>query len=170
MNEQSEKIALLEQAEKFRAIYEDFTKSVRELGNKAKGRAGSKIGNSFAHWIGGGHIRTDRDRLCEEFLEHVQSQLELFQTCFEGASPEEVTQACNLVADVMLQPIPVESNSTTDLMKRAMRSQIKPLLPYLSRARLEQGMQQIQEGYRKRQLLPVEQELLREMERLLARN
>ena len=70
----------------------------------------------------------------------------------------------------MLQPIPVESNSTTDLMKRAMRSQIKPLLPYLSRARLEQGMQQIQEGYRKRQLLPVEQELLREMERLLARN
>ena len=42
------------------------------------------MGNSFLHWIGGSHIRTDRDRLCEEFLEKVQAQLELIRTALEG--------------------------------------------------------------------------------------
>ena len=51
------------QPEQLREIYDHFTESVRDLGNKAKGHAGSKkLGNSFMHWIGGGHIRTDRDR------------------------------------------------------------------------------------------------------------
>lgn len=169
MSEQLENTALLEQAEKLRTIYEDFTQSVKDLGNKAKGHAGSKFGNSFAHWIGGGHIRTDRDRLCEEFLEHVQSHLEFLQTCLEGATPEEAAQVCGAVADVMLEPIPVRSNATTDLMKRAMRSQLRPLLKYLTKERLELGCQQIREGYRNRELLPVEREMLKEMERMIAK-
>lgn len=169
MSEQLENTALLEQAEKLRTIYEDFTQSVKDLGNKAKGHSGSKFGNSFAHWIGGGHIRTDRDRLCEEFLEHVQSHLEFLQTCLEGATPEEAAQVCGAVADVMLEPIPVRSNATTDLMKRAMRSQLRPLLKYLTKERLELGCQQIREGYRNRELLPVEREMLKEMERMIAK-
>lgn len=169
MSEQLENTALVEQAEKLRTIYDDFTKSVKDLGNKAKGHAGSKFGNSFAHWIGGGHIRTDRDRLCDEFLEQVQSHLEFVQTCLEGASPEEASQVCGLMADVMFEPIPEHSNATTDLMKRAMRSQFKPFLKYLTPERLELACRQIQEGYRKRELLPVEKELIKEMQTLLAK-
>ena len=169
MSEQLKDTALLEHAEKLRTIYEDFTQSVRGLGNKAKGHAGSKFGNSFAHWIGGGHIRTDRDRICEEFLEQVQSHLEFLETCLEGATREEAAQVCGVVADVMLEPIPVRSNATTDLMKRAMRSQFKPFLKYLTKERLELGRRQIQEGYRTRELLPVEREILKEIDRLIAK-
>lgn len=169
MSEQVENAALMEQAQKLKTIYEDFTQSVRDLGNKAKGHASSKFGNSFAHWIGGGHIRTDRDRICEEFLEQVQSHLEFLQTCLEGATPEEAAQVCGAVADVMLEPIPVRSNATTDLMKRAMRSQFKPMLKYLTKERLELALQQIQEGYRTRELLPVERELLKDIQKRLAK-
>lgn len=158
-----------EQAERLQQIYDDFTQSVQDLGNKAKGRAGSsKIGNSFLHWIGGGHIRTDRDRLCEEFLEQVQRFLEEMRVTLETATPEEAAELCGQVGDVMLAPIPVRSNATTDLMKRAMRSQFKPFLPYLRPERLRQAQSRIMEGYRKRDLLPVERELLQEIERLLA--
>ena len=83
MREQAE---LVQCAETLREMYDEFTQSVQDLGNKAKGRstAGNKMGNSFLHWIGGSHIRTDRDRLCEEFLEKVQAQLELIRTALEG--------------------------------------------------------------------------------------
>ena len=76
---------------------------------------------------------------------------------------------CSLLADVMLAPIPEHSNATTDLMKRAMRSQFKPFLKYLTPERLELACRQIQEGYRKRELLPVEKELIKEMQTLLAK-
>ncbi len=150
MSEQLENAALMEQAQKLKAIYDNFTESVRDLGNKAKGRSSSKFGNSFAHWIAGGHIRTDREQLCEEFLDQVERHLEFLQTCLEEATPEEAAQACSAVADVILEPIPEHSNATTDLMKRAMRSKLKPMLKYLTPQRLELASRQIQEGYRKR--------------------
>ena len=123
--------------DRLREIYDHFTESVRDLGNKAKGHAGSKkLGNSFMHWIGGGHIRTDRDRLCEEFLEQVQGFLGEFDTGLQGLAPEEAAALCGQVADIMLDPIPPKSNATTDLMKRAMRSQFKPFLKMCIRDRI----------------------------------
>ena len=94
------------QPEQLREIYDHFTESVRDLGNKAKGHAGSKkLGNSFMHWIGGGHIRTDRDRLCEEFLEQVQGFLGEFDTGLQGLAPEEAAALCGQVADIMLAQV-----------------------------------------------------------------
>lgn len=157
------------QPEQLREIYDHFTESVRDLGNKAKGHAGSKkLGNSFMHWIGGGHIRTDRDRLCEEFLEQVQGFLGEFDTGLQGLAPEEAAALCGQVADIMLDPIPSKSNATTDLMKRAMRSQFKPFLKYLTPEQLRTASEQIQEGYRLRDLLPVEREMVKEIEGILS--
>ena len=126
------------------------------------------MGNSFLHWIGGSHIRTDRDRLCEEFLEKVQAQLELIRTALEGAGAEETAEVWNAVADVMLEPIPGRSNATTDLMKRAMCSQFQPMLAFLTPEQLRGHYDRLKAAYRPRDLLPVEKELLREMERRLS--
>lgn len=167
MREQAE---LVQCAETLREMYDEFTQSVQDLGNKAKGRstAGNKMGNSFLHWIGGSHIRTDRDRLCEEFLEKVQAQLELIRTALEGAGAEETAEVWNAVADVMLEPIPGQSNATTDLMKRAMCSQFQPMLAFLTPEQLRGHYDRLKAAYRPRDLLPVEKELLREMERRLS--
>ena len=167
MREQAE---LVQCAETLREMYDEFTQSVQDLGNKAKGRstAGNKMGNSFLHWIGGSHIRTDRDRLCEEFLEKVQAQLELIRTALEGAGAEETAEVWNAVADVMLEPIPGRSNATTDLMKRAMCSQFQPMLAFLTPEQLRGHYDRLKAAYRPRDLLPVEKELLREMERRLS--
>ncbi len=150
--------------EQLRTIYDSFTQSVQDLGNKAKGHAGS----SFLRWIGGSHVRTDRDRLCEEFLEQVQGWLEGFQSLLETLPREEAAELCGRVADVMLEPIPPKTNATTNLMKRAMRSQFKPYLAYLTPERLQQAAGQLQEGYRPRDLLPVEREMVKEIARLSA--
>ena len=167
MREQAE---LVQCAETLREMYDEFTQSVQDLGNKAKGRstAGNKMGNSFLHWVGGSHIRTDRDRLCEEFLEKVQAQLELIRTALEGAGAEETAEVWNAVADVMLEPSPGRSNATTDLMKRAMCSQFQPMLAFLTPEQLRGHYDRLKAAYRPRDLLPVEKELLREMERRLS--
>lgn len=167
MREQAE---LVQCAETLREMYDEFTQSVQDLGNKAKGRstAGNKMGNSFLHWVGGSHIRTDRDRLCEEFLEKVQAKLELIRTALEGAGAEETAEVWNAVADVMLEPIPGRSNATTDLMKRAMCSQFQPMLAFLTPEQLRGHYDRLKAAYRPRDLLPVEKELLREMERRLS--
>ena len=68
----------------------------------------------------------------------------------------------------MLDPIPSKSNATTDLMKRAMRSQFKPFLKYLTPEQLQTASEQIQEGYRLRDLLPVEREMVKEIEGMLS--
>ena len=169
MSEQLENAALMEQVQKLKEMYDNFTKAVQDLGNKAKGRASSKFGNTFAHWIAGGLIRTDREVLCEEFLEQVERHLEFLQTCLQEVPAEEASQVWGAVADVILEPIPTHSNATTDLMKRAMRSKLKIMLPYLTPERLELASQQLQEGYRKRELLPVERELLKEIDRRLGK-
>lgn len=164
-----ESVRLTELAGQMKVIYDDFTEGVKNLGNKAKGhQAGnSKVGNSLLHWIAGGHITTARDQLCEDFLTKVKGQLELFQTALEGASPQERAGACGVLADIMLAPITVKSNATTDLMKRAMASQFKPFLPYLDREKLRECRDRFQEAYKPREMLPVEKELVKEMERLL---
>ena len=165
MNDQAD---LMQCADALREMYEQFTKSVQDLGNKAKGHSTNKMSNSFLHWVAGGHIRTDRDRLCEEFLEQVQNQLELTRTALEGAPAEAIAQVWNAVAEVMLEPIPGKSNSTTDLMKRAMCSQFQPMLAFLTPEQLRVHYDRLKTAYRPRDLLPVEKELLREMERRLA--
>ena len=169
MSEQAAAVQLEALADKVRETYEEFTQSVMDLGNKAKGRAGtSKMAGSFMRWLGGSHITTPRDQLCEEFLTKVQSQLEFFTVCLEGATEEEAASACAILADVMLAPAPARSNATTDLMKRAMASQFKPFLDYLTREKLRQCLDRMNAAYKRREMFPVEKELVREMERRLA--
>ena len=165
MSEQAGVLELEALAAKVQETYEEFTQSVKDLGNKAVGR--SKMGGSFLRWIGGSHISTPRDQLCEVFLTKVQTQLEFFTTALEGASQEEQARACAVLADVMLQPVPVKSNSTTDLMKRAMVSQFRPFLPYLTRKKLGECLERMTSAYQRRQMLPVEKELVQDMEALL---
>ena len=67
-NQKSVSENLNENARKLVVIYDEFTESVKTLGSKAKGRSSSKFGGSFAHWVGGEHVVTDRESLCEKFL------------------------------------------------------------------------------------------------------
>ena len=51
-------------------IYEDFTEAVQALGGKGKKRSG-KLVSSMAKWVGGSHVVTDREQLCQKFLADV---------------------------------------------------------------------------------------------------
>lgn len=169
MSGQTSAVGLADLVAKIGESYADFDQSVKDLGNKAKGRTGgSKMAGSFMRWIGGSHVTTPRDHLCEELLTKVQSQLEFFSVAMEGAPEEEQRTACGLLADIMLEPVPEQSNATTNLMRRAMASLFQPYLGYLTREKLEQCHQRFTQAYPRRQMLPVERELVKEMERLLA--
>ena len=168
MSEQTGAVELVELAGKLQESYDEFTEAVSGLGSKVKGHAGnSKMGGSFLHWIAGSHVSTPRDTLCDEFLTKVQAQLEFLQTALEGATPEEAAEACAVAADIMLCPVDGQTNTTTGLMKRAMVSQFLPFVPYLSREKLEECHHRMTAAYRKRDLLPVEKQLIRTMEQRL---
>lgn len=156
---------LKEMAEQLAGIYGEFTDAVKALGAKGTKRSG-KFSSSMAHWVGGSHVSNDREGLCEKFLADVQGHLELFGIALEGVSEAEAAEAAGIAADIMLQPCPPRSDATTDLMKRAMVGQAKPLLPYLTREKLEELQERLKKSYSRWQRLPVEQEMIKEMERL----
>lgn len=89
-HEASAPITSEEIAGRLSGIYENFTESVQALGSKAKGgKRSSKMAGSMARWVGGSHVTTDRDQLCDRFLADVQSQLELLSLALDGADAEE---------------------------------------------------------------------------------
>lgn len=146
-------------------IYAEFTDSVRALGAKGTKRSG-KFGASMAHWVGGSHVATDREGLCEKFLADVQGHLDLFLLALEDAPESEAAEAAGIAAEIMLRPCPARSDATTDLMKRAMIGQAKPLLPFLTGEKLEELQERLKKSYGRWQRLPVEQEMIKEMEKL----
>ena len=81
MGEQKpEELALCGMAKQLEDIYREFTDSVKALGSKSKDGKRSrstKMGSSIAHWVGGSHVTTDRETLCEKFLADVKGQLEM---------------------------------------------------------------------------------------------
>ncbi len=147
-------------------IYENFTEAVQSLGGKGKKRSG-KLVSSMAKWVGGSHVVTDREQLCQKFLADVQSQLELLNLALEVADEEEAAQACLIAADIMTEPRPSQSNSTTDLMKRAMIGQIMPFLKHVKREELIRIRERMDQAYSRWALLPVEKEIKKELERLI---
>ena len=163
MSEQTMSVRLEELAEQMRGIYEEFEESLQNMGGKSKS---GQSGGGFLRWITGGHVTTAREQLCEEFQSKVQGQLELFQAALEGTRPQEAAEACAMLADIMLQPRPARSNSASDLMIRAMASQLKPFLPYLTREKVCQCRDRMREAYKPRDRFPVEKELYKELERL----
>lgn len=169
MNEQmSGAIRLEELAGSLAEIYRDFDEAVQAMGSKAKGgKRHSKLGASLATWIAGSHVTTERDLVCERFLTQLQSQLEFLRTAMEGAEPGEIAAACRIAAEVMLEPQPVSSNSTTVLMKRAVVGQLEPLLPYFPRELVRECLERMREAYPRRTQLPVEKELMKRMEACL---
>ncbi len=170
-NNLTDNSGIIQAAEQISVIYDEFTASVRALGpkNKRNGRrvSSGKMGQEVAGWIGGSHLHTDRDVLCDKFLEDVQKQLEFLQTCFEGASPEDIKKASSIVAEVMTQPVPPQSDSTSNLMKRAMIGQVIPFLPNLDKVQLTDIQTRILGAYTRRQLFPVEKDVLRELDHLI---
>lgn len=146
-------------------IFREFTDEVRKIGGKYGGKG--KMGSSVLHWLAGSHVKTQRDVLCEKFLSDVQAQLKLFDAALEDADEEEVSRACEVLAEVLSNPVPANSNSTTDLMKRAMLGQLKPYLPGLSREKLLWTKKRIEDAYTKWQRLPVERDMIRDIEACL---
>ena len=169
MEEAMSTTPLMGQVDMIRASYETFVQSVLDLGNKAKGHtAGSnKMGGSFLRWIAGSHVSTPRDVLCEQFLEKVEGQLVQFSELLDEAEAEERSKACDALAELMLEVRPVKSNSTTDLMRRAMASRFTPYLPNLTTAALAKHAEAYKTAYRPRDLLPVEKTLLADLEKEL---
>lgn len=162
-------ITALQIAQGLSDIYDGFTESIRSMGSKANGKKGrSRFGLSALQWITGGHIKTERDVLCERFVQDVQKQLQTLDYALEGLPEEEAEEACAQAAMILSQPVPGDSNSTTVLMKRAMLSQVFPYLPRLSRPHLEIIRDRIEEAYRKSQRLPVETQVLKTIRGLLS--
>ena len=82
-----------EEAGKLFDIYEKFTEKVQSLSKKVNGKKrSSKFAGSFAHWIGGSHIKTEREVICEQFLEDVQALLAALQEKIESCAAEETTK------------------------------------------------------------------------------
>ena len=164
----SDQITALQIAQELEVIYEGFTEAVRSMGKKMNGKKSkSPLAQSALHWIAGDRIKTERDILSDKFLKDVQKQLELLDLALEGLPEEEVQEACCVAADILTETVPEKSNSTTSLMKRAMAGQVLPYLPRLPREKLEQIRQKMESAYKKSQRLPVEQEVLKEIGRLL---
>ena len=159
---------LIEMAETLGKIYGEFVESVKALGAKKKdGKRSTKMGSSMAHWVGGSHVTTDREGLCEKFLADVQGHLELFLTALAYAGQEEAAEAAAIAVDIMMEPCPPKSDSTTNLMRRAMIGQAKPLLPYLTSEKLEEKTELLKKSYSRWNRLPIEKEIIREMEGLI---
>ena len=147
-------------------IYEDFTESVQALGGKGRRRSG-KFASSVMQWVGGRHASSDREQLCNKFLADVQGQLELLTLAMEMADEEERAEACWIAAEIITAPRPAKSDSTTDLMKRAMIGQAVPFLKYVKKERLIQIRDRMRQAYTRWQLLPVEKDVKKELDRLI---
>lgn len=154
-------ITSLSIARELETIYEDFTKSIREMGAKNGRKGKSRLAGSVVHWLAGSHVKTERDILCEKFLADVKKQLEMLDMALEGAGQEETQEALGVMADILCAPVKEASNSTTDLMKRAMISQALPYLPRLSRDKQAEIRDNLEKAYKKSQRLPVEKEVLK---------
>lgn len=163
-----EPITALQIAMGLQDIYDSFTDSIHSMGKNTGGKISkSPFAQSALHWIAGSRIRTERDVLSDKFVEDVQKQIELLELALEGISEEESQEACAAAARILSAPVPEKSNGTISLMKRAMLGQVKPLLPRLSREQLTQLKERIEGAYKKNQRLPVEQEVLKEIGKLL---
>jgi hypothetical protein len=157
-----------EEAGKLFDIYEKFTEKVQSLSKKVNGKKrSSKFAGSFAHWIGGSHIKTEREVICEQFLEDVQALLAVLQEKIESCDAEETTKICDEVAQIIMQPRDASSDSTTDLMKRAMIGQIEPFLEYVSTEKLTQLKTEMENAYGLRQMLPVEKNIYKTVKRMI---
>lgn len=169
MEEAMSTAPLMGQVDMIRASYEEFVQSVQDLGNKSKGHTAgnNKMGGSFLRWIAGSHVSTPRDLLCEQFLEKVEGQLVQFSALLEEAETGERSEACDALAELMLEVRPMKSNSTTDLMRRAMASRFTPYLPQLTTEALTKHTEAYKTAYRPRDLLPVEKTLLADLEKEL---
>ena len=157
-----------EETRKLCEIYDDFTKKVQSLGSKVKGRRrSSKFAGSFAHWIGGSHIKTEREVLCEQFLEDVQAQLEMIVNIVNECDDDKATKLCNEVAEILMEPRDASSDSTTDLMKRAMIGQVEPFLEFVSKEKLFELKENMEKAYGIRKMLPVEKNIYKAVKKLL---
>lgn len=145
-------------------VYQNFTDEVKKLGSKA-GRG--KLGTSVVHWIAGSHVKTQRDVMCDKFFEDITSALKLLDESLQYADEEETREACDMLADILSATVPANSNSTTDLMKRAMLGQLKPYLPKISEGKLLEVKKRIEAAYSRWQRLPVEQDMLKEIDSYL---
>ncbi|MBQ0059689.1 MAG: hypothetical protein KBS83_07075 [Lachnospiraceae bacterium] len=160
---------LNETAAQFETIYEEFTNAIRALGSKVKGgKRKGKFGSKLARMLGGELVTTERDRLSEEFLDKVVANREKLLEMMQEASLEEQQEAAAIACDILMQVRPVESDSTTDLMKRAMIGQAESLLPYLSQEKVGEIHERISSAYTKRQMLPVESNMLKALKKYMA--
>ncbi len=157
-----------EEAGKLFEIYEKFTEKIQSLGSKTKKKKRSnKFGDSFAHWIGGTHVKTEREVLCEQFLEDVQAQLAVVQNIIDECEEAEATKICDEIAQIIMQPREESSDATTDLMKRAMIGQIEPFLEYVSTEKLTQLKTDMENAYGIRKMLPVEKNIYKTVKRMI---
>ena len=85
-------------ARDLQGIYDGFTESIQSMGSKAKGKKGkSKLAESALHWIAGSRVKTERDVLCDKFLQDVQQQLQTLDYALEGLS--QLIHTVNLVKE-----------------------------------------------------------------------
>lgn len=159
MEQHTKESNLMSKVEEIQNSYQEFYVSVRAEDEKT-----SDHSSGFLRRILGNYVSNPRNHLCDIFFEKVKGQIEQLAVLTEQASNEEQTEVSEALAKLMLQPRPRKSNSTEDLMYRAMVSQFIPFLPYLSLETLRLCVNQMNTAYRSIDLLPVEKTLLQKMD------
>ena len=153
-----------ELAEGLREIYSRFLQALEESFQKTQRKSfGSKVAAGAMEWIGGSHIKTERQMLCLQFQKEVKEQLARMDQALEMEDGESVSSALETAVDILTEPVDPRSNQTADLMRRAMILEAKPYLSRISEKKRWQVLIRLERTYTRNQWLPVEKEVMKEL-------
>ena len=148
-------------------IYDKFVADVDESIRKDQRRKfGNKVAKGAVQWIGGSFIKTEKGLLCDQFSQKTSEQLELIENEIADLDKAEQARISDQVADILTITVDVRSNTTVDLMRRAMIGNIIPWLERMSPKKLNEVKLKLERAYPRSSWLPVEQEVMQEIYRL----
>lgn len=156
-----------ELAEGLRDIYAGFLQDLEEAYQKTQRKSfGGKVAVGAMQWIAGSYIKTERQLLCLQFQKEVKEYLAHLEQVLETEDEPDVSSALETVVDILTEPVDPRSNTTADLMRRAMILEAKPYLSRISASKRRQIRTRLERAYDRSQWLPVETEVMKELYRL----
>lgn len=163
----AEQRSALELAEGLKDIYGRFLQALEEAYQKNQLKPfGSKVAAGAREWIGGSLIKTERQVLCMQFQKDVKEQLKQMENALETEEADRICETLGVAVEILTQPVDPRSNTTADLMRRAMIREAKPYLSRISEEKRKQIRIRLERAYTKKQWLPVEEEIIKELYRL----
>ena len=158
-----------ELAEGLRDIYDRFLQALEEAYQKTQKKSfGKQVAAGAMQWVAGSYIKNERQLLCLQFQKEVKEQLAQMESALETEDEAKVSCALETAVDILTEPVNPRSNTTADLMIRAMILEAKPYLSQISEAKRRKILIRLERAYTRLQWLPVEEEVIKELYRLSA--